>query len=102
MTAAEARGLPGRRVMMAYVGRNAILPLFTMFMIAIGWIFGGSVFIETIFNYPGIGYYLVWAVTIRDYTLMQGCFLVIISAVVVGTLLADLLYSRLDPRVRME
>ncbi|OYT62048.1 MAG: peptide ABC transporter permease [Thermofilum sp. ex4484_15] len=102
VTVAEARGLPTRRVMVTYVGKNAILPLFTMFMIAIGWIFGGSVFIETIYNYPGIGYYLVQAVSLRDYTLMQGCFMIIIIAVVTGTFLADLLYSKLDPRVRLE
>lgn len=102
VTAAEARGLPSRRIIISYVGKNAILPLFTLFLIAIGWIFSGSVFIETIFNYPGIGYYLVQAVNLRDWTLMQGAFLIIIIAVVLGCFLADVLYAYLDPRVRIK
>lgn len=99
--AAEARGLKKRRVALSYVGRNAVLPLFTRFTIAIGMMFSGSVLIENIFTYPGIGYYLGFSVTSRDYTVMQGCFLLITSAVVVANFVADLLYSRLDPRIKL-
>ncbi|MEM2921583.1 MAG: ABC transporter permease [Candidatus Bathyarchaeia archaeon] len=101
VTAAEARGLPERRIVTSYVGRNAILPLFTSLAISIGFIFSGSVFIETIYSYPGIGRFLATSVTYRDYTLMTGCFLVTTVAVVLSNFLADLLYSRLDPRIRL-
>ena len=102
VVAAEARGLKKRRIAMSYVGRNAVLPLFTRFTIAIGYMFGGSVLIENIFTYPGVGYYLSFSVTSRDYTLMQGAFLLITCAVVISNFIADLLYSRLDPRIRLE
>lgn len=100
--AAKARGLKERRIAMSYVGKNAILPLFTSFMISMGFMMGGAVFIETIFSYPGIGYYLMLAVAARDYTLIQGCFFVIIVAVIIGNFLADLLYTKLDPRIKRE
>lgn len=100
--AAEARGLPGRRVMLSYVGRNAILPLFTSLAISLGYIFGGSALIETIFVYPGVGYLLSMSVSRRDYTVMQGCFLLTTVTVVLANLIADVLYSRLDPRIKLE
>jgi len=101
VTAAEARGLPERKIGTSYVGRNAILPLFASLAISIGFIFSGSVFIETIYSYPGIGRFLATSVTYRDYTLMTGCFLVTTVAVVLSNFLADTLYSRLDPRIRL-
>lgn len=99
--AAEARGLPERRIVLTYVGRNAILPLFTRLTISIGYIFGGSVFIETIYSYPGMGRYLVDAITTRDHILMTGIFLVITFAVVFANFIADLVYSKIDPRARV-
>jgi len=101
VTAAEARGLPERRIVTSYVGRNAVLPLFASLAISIGFIFGGSTFIENIYSYPGIGRYLAASVPARDYTMMMGCFLVTTVAVVLSNFLADLLYSRLDPRIRL-
>ncbi|MEM2926954.1 MAG: ABC transporter permease [Candidatus Bathyarchaeia archaeon] len=100
--AAEARGLPRRRIMLSYVGRNAILPLFTSFAISLGFIFGGSTLIETIFSYPGIGWYLNMSINRRDYVLMQGFFLIITLAVVFSNYIADMLYGKLDPRIKME
>jgi len=100
VVAAKARGLPNRRISLTYVGRNAILPLFTRFAISIGNMFGGVVFVETIFSYPGIGSYLSYAIGVRDWTLMTGCFLLITIAVVISNFVADLLYSKLDPRIR--
>ena len=99
VTVAEARGLPGRRISTAYVGRNAALPLFTQFMIAIGFVLGGSVVIEELLVYWGIGHYLFYSITTRDYTAMQAVFLFITASVVFANLFADLLYARLDPRV---
>jgi peptide/nickel transport system permease protein len=100
VTAARARGLPEHRIAMRYVGRNAILPLFTQLTISIGFIVGGSFLVEPIFQYQGIGYTLFKAVQSRDYPLLQGIFLMITISVVAANLVADLLYTRLDPRIR--
>ncbi len=100
ITYAKARGLPGRRIIITYVGKNAILPLFTSFMLSIGFMFGGSVFIEYIFNYPGVGKAMYDAINERDYYLMLGIFNIIIIAVVFAALIADLLYGVIDPRIR--
>lgn len=100
--AAEARGLFRRRIMLSYVGRNAVLPLFTSFAIGLGFIFGGATLIETIFTYPGVGWYLYIAINRRDYVMMQGFFLIITLAVVLSNLIADMLYGRLDPRIKTE
>jgi peptide/nickel transport system permease protein len=99
VTAARARGLTDRRITTAYVGRNAVLPLFTQFTISAGFILGGAVFIETIFVYQGLGWLLLKSVQQRDYPVMQGIIMLITAAVVIGNLAADLLYSRLDPRI---
>ncbi len=101
ITVAKARGLPERRILTMYVGRNAMLPLVTRLAISIGFVVGGSVIIETIFQYPGLGRHLWLAVGSRDYTTMQGIFLVIAFTVVVSNILADLLFGVLDPRVRV-
>jgi peptide/nickel transport system permease protein len=97
---ARARGLSDRRIITAYVGRNAMLPLFTSLAVGIGFIVGGAVVIEVIFQYPGVGRRLFESIMRRDYTVMQGIFLVITVAVVVSNILADLLYGFLDPRIR--
>lgn len=97
--AANVRGLEPQRVF-SYVGKNAILPIFTQFALAIGFMFSGSVFIETIFDLPGLGQMIGNAVSNRDYPLMQGVFLIISIAVIVANLLADWLYGVLDPRIQ--
>ena len=101
VTVARARGLPDSRIMTSYVGRNASLPLFTQLAISIGFVVGGSVLIESIFVYQGIGQQLLKAINQRDYPVMQGIFLIIVVSVTFANLLADLLYSRLDPRIRI-
>lgn len=98
---ARARGLPQGRIITAYVGRNASLPLFTLLAISIGFVLGGSVIVEELFVYKGLGSFLFWSISQRDYTSMQGVLLIITIAVVFSNMLADLLYSRLDPRVRI-
>lgn len=98
---AKARGLSEWRILTGYVGRNALLPLVTRLAISIGFVVGGSVVIEELFQYPGIGRNLLRAINARDYTTMQGMFLVITIAVVVSNVLADLLFGVLDPRVRL-
>ena len=87
--------------MTAYVGRNAALPLFTLLAINIGFVLGGAVIVEELFVYKGLGSFLFWSISQRDYTSMQGVLLMITMAVVFSNMLADLLYGRLDPRVRV-
>jgi peptide/nickel transport system permease protein len=99
---AKARGLSEGRILTAYVGRNAMLPLVTRLAISIGFVLGGSVIVEKFFQYPGLGLQLSRAVTARDYTTMQGIFLVITIGVVVSNILADLMMGWLDPRVSLE
>lgn len=99
VVAGLARGLHPARVAINYVGRNAILPLFTQLMIAVGFAVGGSLLIEQIFSYQGIGMMLATSINQRDYPLIQGILLVITTSVVVVNLVADLLYVRLDPRL---
>jgi len=101
VTIARARGLSEGRITTAYVGRNAMLPLITQLLISIGFVVGGSILIESIFVYQGIGYRLITALNTRDYPLMQGIFLVITISVVVSNLLADFVYGWFDPRVRV-
>jgi len=102
ITAARARGLKERRIMFNYMGRNAILPMVTGLAIALGGMLGGSALIETIFNYPGVGWFFTNAVNRRDYGMMQGLFLLTAAAVIFANLVADLLYSVLDPRIKLE
>jgi peptide/nickel transport system permease protein len=97
--AGEAWGLSRRRLTQSYIGRNAMLPMVTNLALSLGYMFGGSVFIETFFVYPGIGYYLIQSVNQRDYPVMMGCFILITVAVVVSNLIADLAYPLVDPRI---
>jgi peptide/nickel transport system permease protein len=101
VTVARARGLSEGRILWAYVGRNAMLPLVTQLMISIGFVVGGSILIESIFVYQGIGFRLLESLNTRDYPVMQGIFLIITISVVVSNLLADFVYGWLDPRVRV-
>ncbi|WP_254546686.1 ABC transporter permease [Halomarina pelagica] len=97
---ARLRGLPERRIALRYVGRNAILPMYTGLLISIGFMFGGSVILEQIFAYPGVGYYLIQAIGQRDYPVMMGAFMIIAVAVTIGVFVADLTYGYVDPRAK--
>ena len=98
--AAEAKGLPPRRVLIGYAARNAVLPSFTGFAISLGFVVSGSIIMEFVFSYPGIGYELLQAVQNNDYPLMQGIFLVITIAVLAANFIVDMLYVFIDPRTR--
>lgn len=100
VTLAEAKGLSQRRIMFNYAARNALLPSVTAFGMALGFVLSGQILIELIFSYPGLGYLLVKSVSNLDYPLMQGLFLMITFAVLAANFIVDLLYTRLDPRVR--
>lgn len=98
---AEAKGLSQRTVMFKYAMRNAILPNITQFGMSIGFVVAGQLLTEMVFSYPGLGFYLVRSVTTQDYPLMQALFLMITLAVLAANFLVDILYVRLDPRVRV-
>ena len=97
---ARAKGLPGRRIMYDYAARNAILPNLTGFAMSLGFVVGGAILIEYVFDYPGVGYMLLQAVQNEDYPLMQALFLLITVAVLVAILLSDIATALLDPRTR--
>jgi peptide/nickel transport system permease protein len=100
VTFAEANGLRGRTVALLYAARNALLPNVTAFGLQLGAVVSGSVLVEGVFSYPGIGGLLFTAVTNHDFPLMQALFLVITLSMLVAIFIVDLLYVRLDPRVR--
>lgn len=99
---AQAKGISQRRVMIMYAARNAILPNFASFAVALGLVVSGSLLVELVFSYPGIGYVLLGAVNNEDYPLMEAIFLIITLVVLVANFLADLAYVLLDPRARQE
>lgn len=97
---ARAKGLSERRVALRHVLRNALLPVYTNLTVAVGTLLSWVVVVETVFAYPGLGRLMYEAVTVRDYPLLQGGFLLITVGIVALNLLADLTYPLLDPRVR--
>jgi len=97
--AAELRGLRPLTVA-RYIARNAMLPLFTILAIALGLLFGGSVFIEDVFNYPGLGQLMITSINTKDFPVLDGAFLLITVAVIAANILADLAYPLIDPRIR--
>ena len=94
----RAKGLSDRRLMYAHAARNAMLPVVTLVALQLGVAVGTTVFVESVFAYPGIGGLLSSAIASRDYPLLQGCLLVLGFVVVTGNFAADKLYRRLDPR----
>ncbi len=98
---ARAKGLREAVVLYKHAGRNALLPVATVFMLSLGFAVSGATVIETVFAYPGMGRLMYEAVLGRDYPLLQGCFLVITLAVIAANIFADLLYPLVDPRVRL-
>lgn len=95
---ARLRGLSERRIATRYVARNAVLPAYTSLMIGLGTLFGGSVIMESIFAYPGVGYYTFEALKRSDYALIMAGFVFTTVATVIGVLIGDLTYEFIDPR----
>lgn len=97
---ARAKGLGERSIALNYGARIALLPSVTGFALALGGMLGGTILVETIFNYPGLGRLLFEAVGNKDYPLLQAIFLLTTTGVLLANLLADVAYGILDPRVR--
>jgi peptide/nickel transport system permease protein len=97
---ARAKGLAPWTVVRRHALRNALLPTATLIALSLGYIVAGQILIEVVFSWPGIGRATYEAVLVRDYPMLQGVFLVFTLTIVALNLLADLLYVRLDPRIR--
>ncbi len=95
------QGLPHGRVVVQHVLRNALLPTITVIAISVGWLISGLVVVESVFNYPGIGRLLIFAIERRDLPLIQAITMVTVVAYAGANLMADLLYGVLDPRIRL-
>ena len=100
--AAQAKGLPSRRVIYTYAARNALLPQLQGFGLAIGFVVSGALVMEIVFSYPGIGLLLLNAVTSNDFPLMQAIFLVITFTVLLANMIVDIIIVFADPRARRE
>jgi peptide/nickel transport system permease protein len=98
---ARAKGLGERAVVWKHALRNALLPVITLLGLALPALLGGSVFVESIFSWPGMGTLTVNAISTRDYQLLTAVVMVTSALVVLGNLVADLLYAWADPRVRL-
>lgn len=99
--AARARGLPERRVVWGHAVRNALLPAVTLVGLNLPFLLGGAVVTETVFAWPGMGRLAVDAIFARDYPVIMGATALSAVMVVLGNLLADLAYARVDPRIRL-
>jgi len=97
---AAAKGLRGRVVVLKHALKNALIPVVTVLGLQVAGIAGGAVIIEWIFGIPGMGQFLVDAIVQRDYPVIQGINLVIVTIIVLTNLSVDLLYAVLDPRIR--
>ena len=97
---ARAKGVREKQILWRHVVPNAMLPTMTLVLLSLGFIFGGAITVEYVFSYPGLGLLTVQAIDAKDFPLLQGLFLLFSAAVIMANLVADILYSYLDPRVR--
>jgi len=97
---ARAKGVREKQILWRHVVPNALLPTFTIVLLSLGFVFGGVIAIEYVFSYPGLGLLTVRAIKSQDFPLLQGLFLLFSAVVIVANLVADILYTYLDPRVR--
>lgn len=97
---ARAKGLTERRVLIHHALRRAMLPVVTVIGGRVGHLLAGAVLVEAVFGWPGVGRLLLSAVQARDIPIVLGVFLVIGGAVIIANVVTDLLYARLDPRIR--
>lgn len=99
---AKAKGLHSIQILKNHAMRNSMLPMVTIIALNLGFTVAGAIQIETVFSWPGLGQLIYEAVGRRDYPMLQGAFLILAFSVIFANLAADLLYTSLDPRVRVE
>ena len=97
---ARAKGVREKQILWRHVVPNAMLPTFTIVLLSLGFVFGGVIAVEYVFSYPGLGLLTVRAIKSQDFPLLQGLFLLFSAMIIVANLVADILYTYLDPRVR--
>ncbi len=97
---ARAKGLNERVVINKHALKNALLSVITLLGMRMGWIFGGSVILETVFSIPGLGRLMIDGIFARDYPVVQGSMLILGASVLTGNLIADILYAVVDPRIK--
>jgi glutathione transport system permease protein len=97
---ARAKGLPERVVMWKHAFRNALIPVVTMVGLQFGFLLGGSVVVETVFAWPGLGRYMIESVSVRDYPVLQALLLLYSFQFVIINLLVDMLYAVINPEIR--
>jgi peptide/nickel transport system permease protein len=100
ITTARAKGITETRILRGHALPNAMLPTVSLIAINLGYVVAGAITVEVVFNWPGLGTLTVEALQSRDYPILQGIFLVLSVSVVLANLGADMIYGRLDPRVR--
>jgi peptide/nickel transport system permease protein len=99
---AQAKGLPERRVFLRHALKNALIPVITVLGVQFGTLLGGAVVTEAVFDWPGVGQMLLYAIRVRDYTVVQGTVLFLVVVFVLLNLVTDIAYGVLDPRIRYE
>jgi peptide/nickel transport system permease protein len=97
---ARAKGVPGRRVLFRHILRNSLIPMATLLGLSIPGILSGALITESVFNYKGMGWLFFQSASSSDYPVLLGCIIIVALGTVVGSLVADVLYAVLDPRVR--
>jgi peptide/nickel transport system permease protein len=97
---AKAKGMSNWQVLMRHGLKNAMLPIVTLIALNLGFTVSGAIYIETVFSYDGLGKLFQDALTKQDYPLLQGAFLLLAVSVILANMLADILYTYLDPRVK--
>lgn len=99
---ARAKGLAGWAVIIRHVFRNALIPLITVVGLQAGYLLSGSVVVESVFSWPGIGLYAFQRIVTRDYPMIMGCLFLFAMMYAFVNLVTDILYATVDPRIRME
>ncbi|MBQ1959121.1 MAG: ABC transporter permease [Firmicutes bacterium] len=102
VTTAHAKGLKNKIVLFRHVLRNAMIPVTVMFFLSLPWLIGGSVVVENVFAWPGMGQLLFKAISKQDFVIVQGVVLVITVLTVICNLIGDIVAGILDPRIRLE
>lgn len=100
MRTARSKGLFEKTVIYRHALKNAMIPIISLMGLRLGWIIGGSVALEIIFSIPGIGRLMVDSILARDYPVVQGAMIVLTSSIILANILADILYTVVDPRIR--
>lgn len=102
MTTARAKGVAERRVILAHGLRNALLVIVTMLALQVGFMLSGSVVVETVFAWPGVGRLMITAITDYDFPLVQACAIIMAFMFVLVNFIADICYMLIDPRIRYD